>query len=163
MICPKKLQWQVGCIYNFDGALYETQSEHCILQNQKSLVKDGDIKNNDDETLLIINKSKHPKKGECKKQNGRTHVQKDKKSTKKGEPQREHQVLEPLLVTRSISNKERGGPLERTPNIEGLSSTAIAHFKIETTYTSCNTSINVRKIDRGGLPMPFVPHAMLAH
>jgi hypothetical protein len=33
--------------------------------------------------MLIINKSKHPKKGEYKEQNGRTHVQKDKKSTKK--------------------------------------------------------------------------------
>jgi hypothetical protein len=59
------------------------------LQSKKSLAKDGNIKNNDDETLLIINKLKHPKKGEYKEQNGKTHVQKDKKSTKKGEPQKD--------------------------------------------------------------------------
>jgi len=32
----------------------------------------------DDETLPIINKPKHPKKGEYKEQNERTHVQEDK-------------------------------------------------------------------------------------
>jgi hypothetical protein len=34
-----------------------------------------------DETLPIINKPKHPKKGEYKEQNGRIHVQEDKKTT----------------------------------------------------------------------------------
>jgi len=34
----------------------------------------------DNETLPIINKPKHPKKGEYKEQNGRTHVQEDKKN-----------------------------------------------------------------------------------
>jgi hypothetical protein len=36
-----------------------------------------------DETMPIINKSKHPKKrkGEYKEQNGRTHVQEDKRTT----------------------------------------------------------------------------------
>jgi hypothetical protein len=38
-----------------------------------------------DETLPIINKSKHPKEGE---QNGRTHVQEDKRTTYEGEPQK---------------------------------------------------------------------------
>jgi hypothetical protein len=33
--------------------------------------------------LPIINESKHPKKGENKKQNGRTHVQEDKKKPPK--------------------------------------------------------------------------------
>jgi hypothetical protein len=84
------------------------------LQSQKSFAKDGDIKNNDDETMLLINKSKQPKKREYKEHNERTHIQKDKKSTKKIKPQREHQVFEPLLVTRSISNKEREGPFQRT-------------------------------------------------
>jgi hypothetical protein len=37
-----------------------------------------------DETLPIINKSKHPKKGEYKEQNGRTHVQEDKRTAKRG-------------------------------------------------------------------------------
>jgi hypothetical protein len=106
------------------------------------LAKDGDITNND-ETMLIINKSKHPKKGEYKKQNGRTHVQKDNKSTKKGKPQREHQVLEPLIVTRNISSKEGRGPLERTLSIEGPSSIATTHLKIKTTYACCNATIKM--------------------
>jgi hypothetical protein len=60
------------------------------LQSQKSLAKDGDIKNNDDETLLIIYKSKHPKKGGIQrtKMEGPT-SKKTKKSTKKGEPQKD--------------------------------------------------------------------------
>jgi hypothetical protein len=71
-----------------------------------------------DETLPIINKPKHQKMGEYKEQNGRTHVQEDKRTTQEGEPQREHEVLEPPLVMRSISNRERGGPPERTPSLE---------------------------------------------
>jgi hypothetical protein len=72
-----------------------------------------------DETLPIINKSNHQKKGEYKEQNGRTHLQEDKRIAKRGQTNREHQVLE-LIVVKSISNKERGGPLERTPTIEDL-------------------------------------------
>jgi hypothetical protein len=34
-----------------------------------------------DETLPIINKPKHPKKGENKEKNGRTHVHEDKRTT----------------------------------------------------------------------------------
>jgi hypothetical protein len=37
---------------------------------------------------------------------------------KKSEPQGEHQVPEPPLVMRSISNKERRGPPERTLSLE---------------------------------------------
>jgi hypothetical protein len=41
--------------------------------------------NNHDETLPIINKPKHQKKGENKKkQNGRTSVQEDKRTTERG-------------------------------------------------------------------------------
>jgi hypothetical protein len=35
---------------------------------------------------------------------------KTKRTTKEGEPHKEHQVLKPLLVARSISNKERDLP-----------------------------------------------------
>jgi hypothetical protein len=59
------------------------------------------------ETLPIINKPKHPKKGKYKEQNGRIHVQEDKTTTKEDEPQREHQVPEPPPIARSISNEER--------------------------------------------------------
>ncbi len=37
------------------------------------------------ETLPVINKPKHPKKGEYKEQNGRTHVQEDKRTNLEGE------------------------------------------------------------------------------
>jgi hypothetical protein len=37
--------------------------------------------NSDDETLPIIKKQKHPKKGENKEQNGRTYIQEDKRTT----------------------------------------------------------------------------------
>jgi hypothetical protein len=49
----------------------------------------------------------------------------------KGEPQGEHQVPKPPLVARSISNKERGGPLERTPTLKEPSPTATTLLKIE--------------------------------
>ncbi len=128
------------------------------MQSRKSLAKDGDIKNNDDETLLIINKSKHPKKGEYKEQNGRTHIQKKKKSTKKGEPQKEHQVLEPLLVTRNISNKEGGRLLERTPSIEGPSSTARTHLKTKSAYACCNATIKMcTKLIEESFQCPLLP------
>jgi hypothetical protein len=61
---------------------------------------------------------------------------------KKSEPQREHQVLEPFLITRNISNKERGGPFQRTPSIKGPSSTTIAHLKIKIAYAHCNATID---------------------
>jgi hypothetical protein len=37
---------------------------------------------------------------------------------KKGESQGEHQDSKPLPMARNISNKEKGGPFERTPNLE---------------------------------------------
>jgi hypothetical protein len=48
--------------------------------------------------------------------------------------------LNPPLVAVSISNKEKGGPLERTPNLEEPSFITITHLKIKTIYTCCNTT-----------------------
>jgi hypothetical protein len=42
----------------------------------------------------------------------------------------------PLLVARSISNKERGGPPKRTPSLD--EPIARTHFKIKTTCTHYN-------------------------
>jgi hypothetical protein len=44
-------------------------------------------------------------------------------------------LQEPFPVTRSISNRERGGPPERRPSLEELSLVTIPCLKIETTYT----------------------------
>jgi hypothetical protein len=52
-------------------------------------------------------KNQSTQKKENKEQNGRTHVQKGKWTTKKGKPQGEHQVPEPCLVVRKISNEEK--------------------------------------------------------
>ncbi len=52
-------------------------------------------------------KNQSTQKKENKEQNGSTHVQKGKWTTKKDRRQGEHQVLEPSLVVRKISNKER--------------------------------------------------------
>jgi hypothetical protein len=49
------------------------------------------------ETLPIINKSKHSKKGEYKQQNERTHVQKDKKIPKKTNHKKNIKFLDPFL------------------------------------------------------------------
>jgi hypothetical protein len=84
-----------------------------------------------DETLPIINKPKHPKKGEYMEQNGRSHVQEKKRTTQEGEQQKEHQVPEPPLITKNISNKERGRPLERTPSLKEPSPITTTCFKIK--------------------------------
>jgi hypothetical protein len=76
--------------------------------------------------------------GEYKEQNGRTHVQEDKRTTQEGEPQREHEVLEPPLVIRSISNRKRGGPPERTPSLEKPSPITTSRLKIKIAFTCCN-------------------------
>jgi hypothetical protein len=54
------------------------------------------------------------------------------------EAYREHQVLEPPLVARSISNNERGGSLERMPSPEELSHIATTCLKIEIVCACCN-------------------------
>jgi hypothetical protein len=46
------------------------------------------------------------KKGEYKEQNGRTHIQEDKRTTYRGLTTRGTQVPKPPPVARSISNKE---------------------------------------------------------
>jgi hypothetical protein len=58
--------------------------------------------------LPIINKTKHPTKGEKKLQDGRTQVLANKESSKEGEPLGEREQIkypEPLIV-RNISEKE---------------------------------------------------------
>ncbi len=85
-----------------------------------------------------INKSKHPKKGNTNNKMEGPMSKKTKKTTKEGGPYKEHQVLKPLFVVRSISNKERGGPLERTPSLEEPSFITITHLKMNTVYTCCN-------------------------
>jgi hypothetical protein len=51
------------------------------LFNPKQPKRKGHFRQEDDETLPIKNKPKHPKKREYKEQNGRTHVQEDKRTT----------------------------------------------------------------------------------
>jgi hypothetical protein len=46
----------------------------------KIMVNEHMSPHNDDENFPIINKPKHPKKGEYKEQNGTTHVQEDKRT-----------------------------------------------------------------------------------
>jgi hypothetical protein len=38
------------------------------------------LKENDDETLPLINKPNHSRKGQYKEQNGRTHIQENKRT-----------------------------------------------------------------------------------
>jgi hypothetical protein len=60
-----------------------------------------------EETLPIINKSKHPKKGggiQGIKRNDP--IQEDKRTTKQGQTSRDHQVCKPPPLVRSISNNE---------------------------------------------------------
>jgi hypothetical protein len=55
-----------------------------------------------DETLPIINKSKHQKKGEYKEQNGSTHIQEDKKEPpKEGKPLGNIKFLSFLLLQKT--------------------------------------------------------------
>jgi hypothetical protein len=89
---------------------------------------------NDDENLPIINKSKTFKKGRNTKNKMEGPIFKNK-TTKEGKSQREHQVLEPPHVVKSISNKVKRGPPERTPTLEELSPIAITHLQIMITYT----------------------------
>jgi hypothetical protein len=91
------------------------------------------------ETLPIINKPKHPKKGEHKEEKGRSQIQEDKRTTQEGEAQKEHQLPEPPPIARGISNKERGGPLERTPSLKEPSPIATTCFKTEITHVTSLT------------------------
>jgi len=98
------------------------------------------------ESLPIIHKPKHPpKKKEYKEQIGRTHVQEDEKSLMKRRQttKEHHHILETPSITRSISNKEREGPLKSTLSLEALSPTRTTHLKIETVCTHCNVVDNL--------------------
>jgi len=71
-------------------------------------------------------------------------------------------------LKRNISNKERGGPPERTPNLDEPSPTTPACLKIEIACACCNTTntfylSNVCKLERRGPLVPFTTHAMLAY
>jgi hypothetical protein len=54
----------------------------------------------------IINKPKHPKRGEYKEQNGSTQVQENKRTTKEGKSQGEYQVSKPLLSREAYPIRE---------------------------------------------------------
>jgi len=58
-------------------------------------------------------------------------------SKKTNESQRKHQVPEPPLVIRSISNK---GPLERMPSLDEPSLITITCLKIEIDCAHCNAT-----------------------
>ncbi len=58
------------------------------------------------------------KRGEYKEQNGRTLSKKTKEPPKRVNHEGNIKFLNLLSVMRSISNKERGGPLERRFNLE---------------------------------------------
>ncbi len=45
-----------------------------------------------------------------------------------------------FLVAINISNKERGGTLERMPSLDEPSPSVTTCFKIEATYIHCNTT-----------------------
>jgi hypothetical protein len=61
--------------------LHDSCSKPCDSTSYLKFEPTTTILNDDDETLPIINKLKHPKKGLHKEQNGRTHVQEDKITT----------------------------------------------------------------------------------
>jgi hypothetical protein len=50
--------------------------------------------------------------GEYKEKTGRAYIQEDKRTTKRGQTTREHQIPEPPPIAKSISNKKMGGPLK---------------------------------------------------
>jgi hypothetical protein len=62
--------------------------------------------------MLQPTQSKHSqKKGGNTRKNGKTHVQEDKRTTKKGEPHKELQVFKPPPVMGRILNKKKGEDL----------------------------------------------------
>jgi hypothetical protein len=98
-----------------------------------------------DETLPIINKSKHPKKkgrNTKNKKEGPTSKKKTIESSKKANRKgRNIKFSNPLLfLQEALSNKERGAPfeMETTSSLENPPPIAIACFKIEIAYARCN-------------------------
>jgi hypothetical protein len=71
------------------GDLSKDQGSNAILATMCMVVSLSTLAQIFDETLPIINKSRHPKKGEYKEQNERTHIQEDKRTTFEAEPQRQ--------------------------------------------------------------------------
>jgi hypothetical protein len=64
----------------FYGLLPTFQQYKIVEKNLVLLHLMANIGNKDDETRPIINKPKHPKKGEYEEQNARTHIQENKKN-----------------------------------------------------------------------------------
>jgi hypothetical protein len=83
--------------------------------------------------LLIKYKPKHPKKGGYKEQNGRTHVQEIKRTIQEGEPQGEHQVIEPPFKPREAYQIKKREELLKG-RLEKPSPTITTRLKIETAY-----------------------------
>ncbi len=90
------------------------------------------------ETLPIINKPKHPKKGEYNEQNGRIHVQEDKRTTKEDEPQREHQVPQPLILSREAYQMRKGCDLLKGCHYREGFSFEEATCKVASSYLKWN-------------------------
>jgi hypothetical protein len=98
-------------------------------------------------TCQNVNKTKHPKKGEKKVQDGRIQVQaqKEKPPTKvdcKGNMNKSS--IETLLlfpqVTRNISNKEKRAIRNKTFNLEKSSPTLTTFLEIKVVYTCCSAT-----------------------
>jgi hypothetical protein len=89
--------------------------------------------------LLIKYKPKHPKKGEYKEQNGRTHVQEDKKITKEGETQGGNIKFLNLLQSREAYQIKKGEDLLKGwPSLKEPLLIATTCFKIEIVYARCS-------------------------
>ncbi len=74
-------------------------------------------------------------------QNGRTHVQEDKKHHLRGQTTKGTSSSWTLSCCKKISNKDGGRPLERTPSLEEPSPTVITCFKIKIAC-ACYNAIN---------------------
>jgi hypothetical protein len=117
----------------------------------------------DEKTLPTLNQStqKGRKQGTKWKDSS---PRRQMKSPKRGEPlkrgkaQGEHQARKPPQVTRSISNKEREGPLERMPSLNKLSTTTTIRLKIKTTI---HPSIHPSYVEVEIFTMGNVPYILI--
>jgi hypothetical protein len=105
----------------------------------------------------------HSKINQSRRNRGKTRNKMEGPTSKKTDepPKRENHK-------RNIWNKERGGPPERTPNLDKPSPTTPSCLKIEIACACCNTTntfclSNVCKLERRGPLVPFTTHTMLAY
>jgi hypothetical protein len=75
-------------------------------------------KEDDDETLPIKNKPKHPRKGNPRNKMEGPTSKKTKEPPKRANHNSNIKFLKPPPIVRSISNKERGGLPERMPSLD---------------------------------------------